>query len=230
MDGRVEQSQRIGLRFSEKMSGFVAEGTSSFEEGEKEGKKRKSSLSFQVTIHIEDMDSFCKLSGRKARLEGTISYKPVGQKLPIRNGEFALFRPDRETGKRHMTYSFRFTGIDRQAYFLYGYKVLYDDPQLIDGIEDMTRLFTRIYKGDSADGIPFASGVLYFPVASLPSMLASFEVTHTSSPFKKFQTISKFFSFCYGEIRDTYLSKFSPIYSTEYENLVLNGKLQCPNG
>jgi uncharacterized protein (DUF362 family) len=56
-------------------------------------------------------------------------------------------------------------------------------------------------------------------------MLASFEVTHTRSLAKKFKAISQFYSFCYGEIQDTYLGSLSPVYRTEYENLVLSGKL-----
>ena len=187
-------------------------------------------MSFDVTIHIEDLEAFCKLAGRKARLEGTVSYKPLGQSLPIRNGEFALFKPDRETGKRHMTYSFVFSGNDRQDYFLQGYKVIYDDPQQIDLVKDMTRLYTRIYKGRSLDGVPCGAGVLTFPLSSLPSMFTSFEVTPTRSLIKKLRTMAQFFSFCYGEIRNTYFSQFSPIYHTEYENLVLNGKLKSTTG
>ena len=225
-----EQDKRIGLRFSEMMSGYFREGEAGFEEGEKVGKEQNSSLSFEVTIHIEDMDDFGKLAGRKARLDGLVSSKRLGQNLPIRNGEFSLFRPDRESGKRHMAYSFGFTGNDGNDYFLYGYKIIYDDPARMDLLEDMTRLFTRIYKGHSSDGVTIGSGILHFQLKSLPAMLASFEVIHTSSLIAKFKTISKFYSFCYGEIRDTYLAKLSPIYHTEYENLVLNGKLKSSAG
>ncbi|MFH1758816.1 MAG: hypothetical protein ABH969_12315, partial [Pseudomonadota bacterium] len=226
----VDQTQKIGLRFSEIMSGYLAQGETACEEGEKTGKKQNDLLTFDVTIHIDDLDDFCKLSGRKARLEGTVSYKPLGQNLPIRNGEFSLFRPHRETGKRHLTYSFGFTGNDRQEYFLNGYKVIYDDPAQIDMVEDMTRLFTRIYKGFSTNALSLGSGILRFPLASLPSMLTSFEVFPAQSLVKKFKTLARFFSFCYGEIRDTYLARLSPLYHTEYENLVLNGILQLKNG
>jgi uncharacterized protein (DUF362 family) len=226
--GGFGEAEKIGLRFSEKMSGYLAEGKEDFEEGERTGKQQNDILSFEVTIGIEDVNDFCKLSGHKALLKGTVSYNPLGQNLPIRNGEFSLVRPDRETGKRHMTYSFGFTGTDGNDYYLHGYKIIYDDPHKIDLVEDLTRLFTRIHKGSSAEGPLFGSGILHFHLVSLPSMLASFEVTHTHSLMKKLKAISKFYSFCYAEIRDTYLAGLSPVYHTEYENLVLNGKL-APN-
>jgi hypothetical protein len=102
-----KESKKIGLRFSEKMSGYLAQGVQDFTAGEDLGKKQNKLLSFEVTIRIDEVSDFCKLSGRKALLEGTVSFNPLGQNLPIRNGEFILFRPDRETGKRHMTYSGR---------------------------------------------------------------------------------------------------------------------------
>ncbi len=230
MDADFEEAKKVGLRFTETMSGFLAEGVGDYEEGERVGERQNNDLSFEVTIHIEDVEEFCKLSDRTARLEGTVSYKPLGQNLPIRNGEFSLFRPDVETGKRHMTYSFAFTGSDGNDYYLYGYKVIYDDPNKTDGLEDMTRLFTRIYMRQAADGPSIGSGILRFPIRSLPSMLASFQVTHTPSLFAKVRAVSRFCEFCYGEIRDTYLTQISPIYHTEYENLVLNGKLQSKTG
>jgi len=230
MPSGFEETKSIGLRFSEKMSGHLGQGVQDFTEGKDLGQKRNNLLSFEVTIRIDEVGDFCKLSGRKALLEGTVSFTPLGQNLPIRNGEFILFRPDRETGKRHMTYSFGFTGNDGNNYFLYGYKVIYDDPHQSDLLEDMTRLFTRIYKGPSAEGPSLFSGILHFHMQSLPSMLASFEVINAPSLMAKIKAISKFYSFCYGEIRDTYLSRLSPIYHTEYENLVLSGKLTSKRG
>ena len=188
-----EPAKKVGLQFSEKMSGYLAEGEMDFEQGEKTGKNQNNALLFEVTVHVENVSDFCKLIGRKARLTGTVSYQPWGQDLPIRNGEFGLFRPDPATGKRHMTYSFAFTGHDGQEYFLYGYKVIYDDPHKADLLEDMTRLFTRIYQGPSPDGPLLGSGILHFRLQSLPSMLASFEVS-TSSLVERVKAISQFFS------------------------------------
>jgi len=222
-----KKAEMIGIRFSETMSGYLAEGVEDFEVGEKKGQEQGNSLSFDAVIEVESVSDFIKLSGQEAKLSGVVSYKPLGQNLPIRDGVFTLFKPDPATGTRQMTYSFLFTGTDGKDYFLHGYKVIHDDPG-IDVLEDMTRLFTQIYKGRKTSVAPLASGILTFHLLDFPSMLASFEVTNTLSPITKFRTISAFVKFCYGEIRDTYLPGF--IYDTRYENLVLRGKIQSKEG
>jgi cholesterol oxidase len=143
------------------MSGYLGEGVEDFEEGEKKGQEQGSTLSFDVTIKIESVSDFIKLSGQEAKMSGTVSYKPLGQNLPIHEGVFTLFKPDETSGTRQMTYSFWFTGNDGIDYSLYGYKVIHDDPG-IDVLEDMTRLFTRIYKGRRINGTPIGSGILVF--------------------------------------------------------------------
>jgi hypothetical protein len=169
------------------MSGYVAKGIDSFEDGEEFGRTQNALLAFQVSIAIESVDDFCGLSDRGATLEGTVSYLPFGKDLAIRNGFFSLFRPDAETGKRHMTYSFGFTGTDGKEYFLYGYKVISDDAGF-DAIDDMTKLFTRIHRGSSPLAPLYGSGIVHFQMQSLPSMLTSFEVTGARSIVERSDT------------------------------------------
>jgi uncharacterized protein (DUF362 family) len=222
-----KRAEKVGLRFSETMSGYLAEGVENFDEGAKKGQEQDDALSFDVAIEIESVSDFIKLSGEEAKLSGTVSYKPLGQHLPVKDGVFTLFKPDAASGTRQMTYSFWFIGDDGNDYSLYGYKVIHDDPG-VDVFEDMTRLFTRIYKGRKISVAPLASGILTFHLPDFPSMLASFEVTNTLSPITKLRTISAFVKFCYGEIRKTYLP--GPVYSTRYENLVLRGKVHSKEG
>ena len=222
-----KKTKKVGLRFSETMSGYLAEGVENFEEGEKRGQEQGNTLFFEVAIEIESVSDFVKLSGQEAKMSGTVSYKPFGQGLPIQDGVFTLFKPDPASGTRQMTYAFWFTGPDGADYSLYGYKVIHDDPG-IDVLEDMTRLFTRLYRGRGRDGTPVGSGILHFKMLDLPSMLSSFEVTNTVSPITKIRTISTFFQFCYGAISGTYLPGF--IYDTNYENLVLQGKVVSEGG
>jgi uncharacterized protein (DUF362 family) len=227
MPVKRKQAEKVGLRFSETMSGFLAEGVEDFREGEKKGQEQDNPLFFDVVIEIESVSDFMKLSGQEAKMRGTVSYRPLGQHLAIQEGVFTLFKPDAATGTRQMTYSFWFTGNDGNDYSLCGYKVIHDDPG-VDVLEDMTRLFTRIYKGRQINKVPIGSGILIFRLLDFPSMLASFEVTNTLSPITKLRTISAFVKFCYGEMRDTYLP--SPVYDTRYENLVLRGKIQSKEG
>ncbi len=222
-----KKEEKIGLRFSETMSGHLVEGVVDFEEGQKEGREQDNFVSFDVTVEIESVSDFTKLSGQEAKLSGVISSKRLGQNLPIQDGVFALFKPDPASGKRQMTYSFWFTGSDGKDYFLHGYKVIHNDPGF-DALKDITTLFTSIYHGKRTEGPPVASGILNFRLLDLPSMLVSFEVTNTLSPITKLRTVSTFVKFCYGEIRETYLP--GAVYRTGYETLVLRGKIQSEKG
>lgn len=222
--------EKIGLRFSEEMTGYLGVGFEDFAEGEKAGKEKRQKITFDITISIEDVAEFCSLSGRRTTFKGTVSFPPLGRDLPVRNGEFSLFVPDRETGQRRMIYSFAFTGKDGEDYFLAGHKILHHEPMRFDLPGDFTTLYTRVYRGTSAASPLYGAGILRFRLNNLPFMLASFQVTGTRFPSEKLKAISRFYSFCYGEVRDTYLRGLSPIYHSEYENLVLNGILRRAGG
>jgi uncharacterized protein (DUF362 family) len=214
----------IGVRFTESMSGYAAEGISDFEDGLRIGTMNNGLISFSVTVTIDDIDEFCGISGRQAKIEGTVTCLHLGKSLPIRDGRFSLFRPDDATGERRMTYSFSFTATSGKDYFLYGYKVISTSTGA-GPIEDMTKLFTRIYQGSSVDDPLFAAGILRFRLMSLPTMMTSFEVTGSHSIIDKIGAIKKFFEFCYDELTDTYLVKMNPLYHADYENLVITGRL-----
>ena len=90
MPFKRKEAEKVGLRFSETMSGYLAEGVVDFEEGEKKGREQGNSLSFDAVIEIESVSDFIKLSGQVAKLSGTVSYKPLGENLPIRDGVFSV--------------------------------------------------------------------------------------------------------------------------------------------
>lgn len=218
-----------GLRFKETMWGYFAEGVDDFEEGYRIGEQRNNRLQFSVTIDIESMEDFIKISGHKAKLTGRVSCSSLGKNLEIRDGEFNLFQTG-ATGERRITYNFYFTGRDGKEYYLDGYKVIYHDKGKVDLVENMTTLFSRIYRVADAKFDLIGSGILKYHLTNLPSMIASMEVTNARSLIDQIQVRSQFFSFIYGELRDTYLHDLSPFYYTGYENLVLSGRLSHEGG
>lgn len=214
-----------GLRMEETLWGYFAEGVDDFEEGYKQGKSSNNRLQFWVTIDIENFDDFIKISGHKAKMTGKVSCPSLGKNLEIKNGEFNLFQPDKDTGKRHITYIFSFTGSDGKEYFFNGYKVIHHERKRLDLFEDMTTLFTRIYSGAAAGGELLGSGIVKYHVRDFPAMMLSMKVTNSRGLLDQMRVRSQYFSFVYGELRDTYLEELSPFYHTTYENLVLNGRL-----
>lgn len=215
--------KKPGLRMKETLWGFVAPGIDDFEEGYRKGKELNYRLQFWVTINIDELEEFIRISGHTAPLAGTVSCPFFGKNLPIRNGEFNLFQPDAGTGDRRITYSFGFTGRDGVDYYVDGFKVIFHDPGKIDLLEDMTTLFTRVYRSEPGGGQLVATGILHYHVTDAPAMLASMEVTNATGLMDHIRVRTQYFSFVYGELRDTYLDSLTPFYSTAYENIVLRG-------
>ena len=55
MPVKRKKAEKVGLRFSETMSGFLAEGVEDFREGEKKGQEQDNPLFFDVVIEIESV-------------------------------------------------------------------------------------------------------------------------------------------------------------------------------
>jgi len=220
----------VGLQFEESMSGHLGVDETDPRKGVKIGKERKTPIRFDVQIFITDLSRFIKLSDQQADLSGTVTFEPLGGTFTIRDGRFSLFTLDPETGVRQMVYAFKFTAVDGQSYFLYGHKEIHDDRGQFDLIEDMTRLFTTIYRGEDEKAPVYGAGELYFKLKDAPSLLASMKVVGAASIWQKVAAYSAFSSFAYGALRDEYLKDVRLFYNTQYENLVLSGILQGEDG
>lgn len=215
----------IGFEITEKMSGWMGVGQSSFQDGESFGKANNTPCSFSVKIEIDDLESFFKLTAHEAKLTGTVDFAPLGHNLAIEKGRFNLFSLDSDSGDRRMVYEFVFTAKDGKLYCLHGYKEVRDNPGF-DSPTDMTTLFTKLYRGGNDQEELYASGMLFFDFNDAPEFIASMKVTNTNSLIKKIAAYLAFTSFAYGALRNEYFSKIMPHYLTEYENLVLNGSLE----
>jgi len=109
------------LLFQETMGGHVGIGESEPRAGSARGRRENAPLRFDVEIRIEDLGRFLRVADHAAQLSGTVTFEPLGGRLPIRDGLFNLFSVDARTGIRRMTYAFRFTAADGRVYFLHGH-------------------------------------------------------------------------------------------------------------
>lgn len=221
--------QGLGLKFDETMSGWIGLGAKEYVEGRVAGQQQNTPCHFDAKILIEDLDHFLQLGDHRARLEGTISFDPLGGTFPMEDGVFQLFSVDPGTGIRQMIYAFRFTARNGKKYYLRGQKWLKDDPGF-DLVEDITTLFTTVYDGPDEHAPLYGSGQLYFALNDAPALINSMEVTGIKwwevwKLGKKAQGKIAFMDFAWGEIRKTYLSDVDPLYETQYENLILSGKV-----
>lgn len=221
--------QGLGLKFDETMSGWLGIGEKDCVEGRLAGQQQNTPCHFDAKIIIEDLDRFVQLSDHRARLEGTISFDPLGGTFPMENGLFKLFSIDPSTGSRQIVYNFQFTAQDGKKYFLHGEKWIKDDPGF-DVVEDLTTLFTTVYAGEDEQAPLYGSGQLCFDLKDLPALITSMKVTGIKFwefwkwPLKVQGRIA-FTDFAWGEIKKTYLSDIDPLYQTDYENLILSGQV-----
>jgi uncharacterized protein (DUF362 family) len=220
----------VGIQFEESMSGYLGVGETDPCKGAEIGKDRATAIRFDVQIFITDLSRFIKLDDQQADLSGTVTFEPLGGTFTIRDGRFSLFTLDPETGMRQMVYAFKFTAGDGQTYFLYGHKEIYDDRGKFDLLEDMTRLFTTIYRGENDQAPVYGAGELYFKLRDAPTMMASMKVLGAASVWQKVAAYTAFASFAYGALREEYFKDVRIFYETEYENLVLSGVLQGEGG
>ena len=108
----------LGLGFTEAMSGFLGVGERDPQAGDARGRSEGTPIRFDVDIRIAGLGHFLRVLDHPAELSGTVTFAPLGEKLPIRDGRFSLFSIDPQTGVRQLVYSFRFTATDGRTYFL----------------------------------------------------------------------------------------------------------------
>ena len=219
----------VGLVFNETMSGWIGKGETDFSSGVRKGKREKTSISFTVSIQIENLAQFLDISHHTASLTGTVTCATFGADIPIQDGRFGLFTMDPDTGHRQMTYTFRFTAGDGQVYFLRGLKVLKDDPGF-DLLDDMTTLYTFIHAGPDESSQVYGAGIMRFKLTDTMDLMKSIDVINAKNFWQTHQAKIAFISFVFDQTRSLYLRKINPLYDTSYENLVLCGRVQGPGG
>ncbi len=215
----------IGLEFEESMSGWIGMDRNDYLEGRIAGQQANTPARIDVKIIIDDLESFLQFPDHLARLEGTFSFAPLGGTVAVESGAFNLFSTDPGSGMRQMVYSFGFTSGDGRKYFFYGYKKIKNDVGF-DVLEDMTTLFTAVHEGSDRTAPVAGSGQIFFDLKDAPALMASMKATGTVWLHERIQAKLAFMSFAWGVLRQEYFRDLNPLYDTEYENLVLFGKVR----
>ncbi len=216
----------VGFSFDEPMYGWFAMGETDPAQGAAAGERARSDLRFDVRIHTPDLARFLRDPQHGASLAGSVTVGVLGGVLPIRDGAFQLFSHDPQTGMRRMVYRFRFTGCDGNTYLLLGHKEIRHDAGRADVLEDMTTLFTRLHRGDDESAPVVGAGILRFHMTDALALVASMRPAGARNWLQEVAARVAFTSFLWGEIRDEYLRGLDLLYTTQYDNLVLAGRMQ----
>ena len=220
----------LALEFRESMAGHLGVGATDPGAGAERGRSENTPVRLDSRVRISDLGLFFRLLQHAAELDGTVTFAPLGGTFPIRDGCFGLFTIDPETGARQMVYSFHFTAQDGLTYYLHGHKQIVHQPGQLDVFEDMTKLFTTVYRGEDEHAPIYGAGELFFKLADTPALAASMQVPGARSWKQKLAACAAFASFAYGTLRDEYLKHLRLFYDTWYQNLILAGSLRRDDG
>lgn len=195
----------VGFRFSEKMAGPFALGESEPKAGQRAGRLQGSELAMRVTVHLDDVETFCADTDHRGRLDGWVDFTPWGDDLPVIEGLVHLMRPavgDASGTLKHMIYQ---VVIEHQGepWCVSGKKDIRDDEGL-DLWGDTTTLYTRLYKGRDTSGEVVGAGVLSLGVGELVKLVASMRPVGAEGPAEAARASARFGEFFLGQLWATY--------------------------
>lgn len=185
----------IGIRFTEKMGGTVAPA----------GGGSPVPAHFVVTVVAPDADRLLHDEAHEADLIGTFHLPALSNApLVVTGGRFNLFTRtvDRALTKQ-MEYRMPLTAEDGSRYFVYGRKLIHDDPGF-DLWTDTTTLFVEVRGGPDESGPLLYDGTLTIDPRDFARQLTTMTVTSAPTLLKRLDTIRKFSLFFAGQLFDTY--------------------------
>lgn len=195
------------LSFSEEMKGYLGFGETDYQRGHDTGKRKKSYVSFNLTIRVDGVNRFITRPLHEAAAEGYITCESLGGQLAVEQGIFNLFVDEADPDEKKMLYRLHFRNAEGEPLTLTGFKEIKDDPGL-DLWSDTTTLYTRILKGhlapdQDADAEVLASGILRIHLLDFLKQLSTFRV-EAPSLADKTSALGRFGRLFLGKLWDVY--------------------------
>lgn len=203
---RQPHLRTVGVRFTETMKGyFSTKETKDFARGAQLGKKDNSPFQFILTIITRNLDAFFADPEHRAGLVGTVIAPKLSRKpLTATDGEFRLFRRDPEhVDTRQMQYRMKLTSEEGKSFFLFGFKVIHDDPGM-DIWSDTTTLYITLHDGESEDAAVLGSGILKILPQDLVKQLTTMQAINAAGIAERLGAIARFGQFFAGALYETY--------------------------
>lgn len=199
----------VGMRFTERMTGFHAPGHTPAEDftgAEKAGQLANAVAEFTVTITLSNLDRFLAEPAHGGIAQGTVHVAgltpPEGAK--VENGVFNLFVDTDSFYERRMIYLLPFIGKDDQPYLLDGYKEVKDHGDF-DVWGATATLYTVIRRGNDKNGPVVSSGIIRLNKKDFAEQLTTFEVLGTTSTQAKADAYWRFGSMFMGTLWDVFV-------------------------
>lgn len=199
-------SAKVGIQFTERMTGYFAQSAVDYKEGYERGKQEDSPFSFVLTIRSEDLDGMIEDPKHTAGLTGTVQAPALSaDDLSVSNGVFNLFVEDPEDeGIRYMRYRMKLHAEEGDIYYFNGFKHIHDDPGF-DIWKDTTTLFITIHKGESEEAPVWGRGILKIRPNDFRKQMTTLETIGAKGKAEQLKYQAKFVKLFSENIVDIYI-------------------------
>jgi cholesterol oxidase len=204
---KKERKDRVpGIQFTERMTGYFAMGTDSYEEGYEKGLSDNSELSFVLTVRSDNIEHMLEDPNHPAELMGSVQAPALSEDdLTVIDGLFNLFTEDPEDDDiRYMRYNMKLKSEEGESYYFEGHKVIHDDPGF-DLWADTTTLFVTLHSGDNTDAPVLGKGILKIKPDDFRKQIGTVRVTGTDKNMDQLKYKAKFLKFFSENIVDVYM-------------------------
>jgi predicted acylesterase/phospholipase RssA len=201
-------SDRTGLRFTERMTGSVVFGEPDAGTGPPHPRRRKADLSVRLTIDIQGLDAFIVGPEHQATVIGDVRCEALGGRMPVEWGIFNLFVEEPDPEHLQMHYRLWFTDRAGHPLTLTGCKYIYDDDPHTGIWAATTTLHVRILGGHvqpagDADAEVVASGIIRIHLPDFLKQLVSFRI-QADTARNKVASAGRFGALFMGKLWDVY--------------------------
>jgi cholesterol oxidase len=199
---------RLGIRFTERMSGWLSTAvTDDYETATERAKADNSPFEFTVTVVSDDLDKLVSDESHSARMIGTATCPALSpEPLTITQGVFNLFVHDPDTpAARKMRYRMRLTSAEGRVFSFEGFKRVRDDKGIFDPWTDTSTLFITASEGDAVVG----KGILRIATKDFLQQMRTMEVTGAKGIREKLAGQARFSRYFAGSMVDVYGGLFS---------------------
>lgn len=201
-------AERLGIRFTERMSGWLStEVTDDYEAAAARAKEDGSPFEFTLTIVSDDLDRLLNDETHSAQLLGTALCPALSaQPLTATQGGFNLFVHDPDApASRKMRYRMKLTSAEGRVFSFDGFKLVHDDKGLFDPWTDTTTLFITVTEGEEVVG----KGILRIATKDFVHQLRTMEVTGARGLRQRLAGQARFARYFAGSMADVYGGVFS---------------------
>ncbi|HEU5182174.1 MAG TPA: GMC family oxidoreductase N-terminal domain-containing protein [Candidatus Polarisedimenticolia bacterium] len=198
---------RPGIRFTERMAGFVSKAEKGdFQKAADRGKQEGSTFEFVLTIVSADVDAMLADPGHLCRAVGTVKAPALSRDpMTVSEGTFRLFVKDPDhVETRQMVYDAPIATAEGKQYHMHGFKAIHNDKSGMDSWADTTTLFVTLTEGAGGNGAIVAKGMLHIDPKDFMVQMSTMEVTHVDDPRVKMEKTAAFGKFFAGVLFETY--------------------------